>query len=127
MIGVGLYSCSAVVSPPASPSPNSVCPGRASPLLRLRHRRDQLRAPTSLFDMVGRLPLGVEFPMPAGVSIGRIEDRPLEKALDHALFPRFGGLLSGAFAISGGTATISEGPGRPRRLGLPERGSTSSP
>jgi len=29
--------------------------------------------------MIGRLAVGVEFPMPAGIGIGRVEDRPLEK------------------------------------------------
>jgi hypothetical protein len=60
---------------------------RASPPLRLRHRGDQFRAPAAPDDAIGRLAILVEFPMPGGMRVGRVEDRPLEKTLVHPPLP----------------------------------------
>ena len=48
-------------------------PRSAAPLLRLRHRRDQIGPAARLDDPIGRLPVGIQFPMPAGIRVGRIE------------------------------------------------------
>jgi hypothetical protein len=56
----------------------------SSPLLWLRNRGDQFGAPPRIDDSIRRLAVLVEFPMPAGVGIWRVENRPLEKAV-HVL------------------------------------------
>ncbi len=49
------------------------------PFLRLRHRGDQLRAAPQLEDAVGRLSVRVQFPMPGGMIVGRVQDRAVEE------------------------------------------------
>lgn len=45
-------------------------------------------------DTIGRLPLGIKFPMPRGKDIRRVENRSLEEALVHAPSPLSSLLLS---------------------------------
>src|SRR5262249_7815440 len=61
--------------------------GRPAPALRLRDRRDQRGAAPRIKDLIRWLAVLVQFPMATGVGIGRIQDRPLEKALIHVLPP----------------------------------------
>ncbi len=56
----------------------------AAPLLRLRDRRDQVRAAADVEDPVGGLAVLVQLPVAAGIVIGRVQDRTLEELLGHA-------------------------------------------
>ena len=85
MIGVGLYSCSSDDRPAASPKRNLALAAACAPLLRLRNRRDQVRPAPAVDDAIGRLPVGVELPVPAGKRVRRVEDRALEELLRHEL------------------------------------------
>ena len=58
-------------------------PGLSAPL-RFWNRRDQFRAAAKLGYPVGRLAIGVQLPMPAGIGVGRVEDRVVEECVAHA-------------------------------------------
>src|SRR5262245_8408528 len=57
--------------------------GRAFPFLRLGDGRDELRAPTRLNDLVGRLAVLIQFPMATWVIVRRVEDRLVEEGISH--------------------------------------------
>ena len=48
-------------------------------LLRLRHRGDEVRSAPCLDDAVRGLSVGVEFPMPAGKAVGRVENKGVQR------------------------------------------------
>src|SRR5271154_1627190 len=58
--------------------------------LWFRDWRDQFGAATVVDDPVRRLAFPVQLPVPAGMEIRRIENRPLEKAFDHDGTPSSG-------------------------------------
>ena len=49
------------------------------PLLRLWNRRDELGPPPSVQDLLSRLPLGVQLPVPLWVLVGRVQDGVVEE------------------------------------------------
>ena len=51
--------------------------------LRGRHGGDELGGAAGLDDLVGRKPVPVELPVPAGVLVGGVEDRALVESLTH--------------------------------------------
>ena len=55
------------------------------PLLWLRNRRDELGAPTPVQDLLSRLPLGVQFPVPLWALVGRVQDGMVEEWVGHFL------------------------------------------
>ncbi len=59
--------------------------------LRPGDRRDELGGSTRLDELTGRLPLRIEFPVARRVCVGRVEDRPFEKAAIHAQSRRLTG------------------------------------
>ena len=79
MIEVGSYCCSAVESPLPSSKTIDVCVAEAAALLRLGDRRDELGAAAPLDDLLRRLALRVELPVPGRIRIGRVQDRLLER------------------------------------------------
>ena len=60
----------------------SLLPGFFS-LLRLRDRCDELGAPTAFQNLLGRLPLGVQLPVPLWALVGRVQDGMVEKRISH--------------------------------------------
>jgi len=48
-------------------------------LLGLGNRRKEVRAPTFFKDLLSRLTLAIQFPMPFGTGIGRIQDWMIEE------------------------------------------------
>jgi hypothetical protein len=58
---------------------------RGFSFLRLGDRRDELGAATGVDDFLRRLAVGIEFPMPLGALVRRIEDRMLEERIGHEL------------------------------------------
>src|SRR5690606_1574441 len=55
----------------------------ARALLRLRNRRDQRDFAARLDDLLGRLALLIELPVPAGVLVGRVQDGTVEEGVGH--------------------------------------------
>jgi len=57
------------------------------PLAGLRDRRDELRAPAALDDLLGRLPLGIKLPVSRRALIRRVKDGAFEKRVRHVQLP----------------------------------------
>ena len=57
--------------------------GIALPFFRFRNRRDEFRFPTRLDDLLGRLALLVEFPVPIRILVGGVEDRAVKERVVH--------------------------------------------
>ena len=62
---------------------NSSCLRRALALLRLRDRRDELGAAAALDDLLRRLPVCVQLPVPRRALVGGVEDRVVEERIGH--------------------------------------------
>ena len=54
-------------------------------LLRLRDRRDELGPAPALDDLLRRLAVVIEFPVPLGILVGRVQDRVVEEGIGHWL------------------------------------------
>ena len=84
MMEVGSYCCSLVERPfPSVEDYLGLLP--VLPLLRLWNRRDELGAPTAVQDLMRRLPLEVQLPVPLWALIGRIQDGVIEEWVGHCL------------------------------------------
>ena len=64
----------------------SLLPGFFS-LLRLRDRCDELGASTAFQDLLCRLPLGVQFPVPLRGLVGRVQDGMVEEWVSQSDTP----------------------------------------
>ena len=91
-------------------------PACAAPLrfLRLGDRRDELGAAAGFDDLLGRLAVVVELPVPARVLVGRVEDRVVEEGIAHGCRPpgRFQG------AAKAGRSDRDQASSLPRALPL---------
>ena len=58
-------------------------------LLRLRDRRDELGPPAVFDDLLRRLPVLVQLPMPLRAFVGRVQDRVVEEGVGHGLMTKF--------------------------------------
>jgi hypothetical protein len=65
-------------------SPNSVWPGDRRRFCSFGTGVISSQATPRLDNVISRLTLIVQFPMPGRIGIGRVENRPLEEALVHA-------------------------------------------
>ena len=57
--------------------------GSSLPLLWLRNGCNELRLAPDLDDLLRRLPLGIEFPMPLRRRVGGVQDRMIKKEIGH--------------------------------------------
>ena len=83
MIEVGSYCCSFGRKPLALVEDESPAAAAAFALLRLRDRRDELGAAAGLDDLLRRLAVLIELPVPRGTRIGRVQDRVVEERVGH--------------------------------------------
>ena len=83
MIEVGSYCCSFVESPlPFVEDDLLLVGGGTLALLRLRDRRDELGAAAGFDNLLRRLPVGIQLPMPRGRSYGEFRIGWSKKGLD---------------------------------------------
>ena len=71
-------------------------------LLRLGNRRDELGAATRIQNLLSWLPRSIQFPVPCGMLIGRIQNRMVEEGIRHGDGLRVSAwlLFSGSLALS---------------------------
>jgi hypothetical protein len=60
--------------------------GRGFPLFRLRDRRDEFGAAADIEDLLRRLAVAIELPMPLRALVGRVQNRVLEEGIGRKLF-----------------------------------------